>query len=62
VKNGISHSKPELPKSNVIMNFDLHSPIETPPLFIRPYSAADLNAQTDAVLESVSTVGRWLLV
>ena len=40
------------------MNFDF--PIETARLFIRPYSASDINEQTEAVLESVTTVGRWL--
>lgn len=35
-------------------------PIETSRLFIRPYSASDINEQTEAVLESVSTVGQWL--
>lgn len=40
------------------MNFDF--PIQTSRLSIRPYSASDINEQTDAVLESVTTVGRWL--
>ena len=43
------------------MSFNLHFPIETARLFIRPYTASDINDQTEAVLESVSTVGRWLL-
>ncbi len=40
------------------MNFNF--PIETARLKIRPYTASDINEQTDAVLESVNTVGRWL--
>lgn len=42
------------------MSFNLQFPIETTRLIIRPYLAADICEQTEAVLESVSTVGRWL--
>ena len=40
------------------MSFDF--PIETARLLIRPYEASDINVQAEAVLESISTVGRWL--
>jgi len=34
--------------------------ITTSRLVIRPYRAADISEQVDAVIESVATVGRWL--
>ena len=37
-----------------------HFPIETARLLIRPYTAADIDKQIEAVRESVATVGRWL--
>ena len=35
-------------------------PITTSRLIIRPYTAGDITEQVDAIIESVTTVGRWL--